>query len=160
MKKILRQFILTMFCLMLVCTAISVSAEVPVTVTILHTNDIHGRVETGNGMGLPKMAALIKRIKTENPQTLLLDAGDAIHGTNFANLMKGESMIKLMNAMGYTAMAPGNHDFNYGYQRLVALADQVANFPILCANIKKDGEFLFKPYIIKEVGGKKLPSSA
>ena len=156
MKKILYPLILTMFCLILVFSVISVTAEAPVTITILHTNDIHGRAEAGDGMGLPKMAALVKRIKTENPRTLLLDAGDAIHGKTFTNLAKGESMIKLMNAMGYAAMTPGNHDFNYGYQRLVTLDDQVADFPILCANIKKDGEFLFTPYITKEVGGKQI----
>ncbi|HEY8343923.1 MAG TPA: 5'-nucleotidase C-terminal domain-containing protein [Bacillota bacterium] len=156
MKKFLYPLILAMCCLFLIFSVLSVTAEAPVTITILHTNDIHGRAETGEGMGLPKIAALVKQIKSENPRTLLLDAGDTIHGKTFTNLTKGESMIKLMNAMGYTAMTPGNHDFNYGYQRLITLDAQIADFPILCANIKKDGKFLFSPYLITEVGGKKI----
>lgn len=157
MKRTLRKFSLLTLFLMIFLSVLTVNASSnPVTITILHTNDMHSRIDEGDGMGLPKLSTLVKDIKAKNPNLLLLDAGDTIHGKTFANLVKGESIIKLMNTIGYDAMVPGNHDFNYGYSRLIELAEQTANFPIICANIKNDGEFLFQPYIIKEIGGKKI----
>ncbi len=129
------------------------------TITILHTNDSHSKVKEGQyeGMGFAKMATLIKQYEAENENTLLLDAGDTFHGSPFATLSKGESIAELFNALGYDALAAGNHDFNYGYERLLELADMV-NFPILSANVryKADDSLLLNPYIIKEVDGVKL----
>ncbi|MCP1160552.1 MULTISPECIES: bifunctional metallophosphatase/5'-nucleotidase [Bacillus] len=127
-------------------------------ITILHTNDSHGRaVESDNdGMGFAKISTLVKKFESENPNTLLLDAGDTFHGTNFATLNKGDSIAEIMNKVGYDGMAAGNHDFNYGYQRLLELEKKVV-FPVLSANVKKqDGTRLLKPYEIKEVDGIKL----
>ncbi|UTE77361.1 5'-nucleotidase C-terminal domain-containing protein [Rossellomorea sp. KS-H15a] len=139
----------------------SASAEEPTTktITILHTNDSHSKVKEGTyeGMGFAKMATLIKQYEAENENTLLLDAGDTFHGTPFATLSKGESIAELFNALGYDALAAGNHDFNYGYARLLELAEMV-NFPIMSANVryKADDKLLLNPYIIKEVDGVKL----
>ncbi|WP_207952230.1 choice-of-anchor I family protein [Paenibacillus turpanensis] len=127
-------------------------------ITILHTNDSHGRAEesSNDGMGFAKLGTLARYYEENNPNTLLLDAGDTMHGTNFATLVKGESIAKVMNELGYDAMAAGNHDFNYGYQRLLEL-DQITKFPILSANVRKeDGERLLTPYVIEEVDGLKL----
>lgn len=127
-------------------------------ITILHTNDSHGRaIESDNdGMGFAKISTLVKQFEKENPNTLLLDAGDTFHGTTFATLSKGDSIAQVMNQVGYDGMAAGNHDFNYGYQRLLELAN-IVNFPVLSANVRKqDDELLLKPYEIKEVGGLKL----
>lgn len=129
------------------------------TITILHTNDSHSKVKEGpyEGMGFAKMATLIKQYETANENTLLLDAGDTFHGTPFATLSKGESIAELFNALGYDGLAAGNHDFNYGYARLLELAELV-NFPIMSANVryKADDKLLLNPYIIKEVDGVKL----
>ncbi|MBP2242271.1 2',3'-cyclic-nucleotide 2'-phosphodiesterase (5'-nucleotidase family) [Cytobacillus eiseniae] len=125
-------------------------------ITILHTNDSHGRVEEGDGMGFAKISALVKQFESENPNTLLLDAGDTFHGTTFATVSKGESIVEVMNSVGYDGMAAGNHDFNYGYERLLELEKQ-ADFPVLSANVRQeDGTNLLKPYEIKEVDGIKL----
>lgn len=126
-------------------------------IVILHTNDTHARVlESDNdGMGFAKLAEKVKAIKEENPNVLLLDAGDILHGLPFATISKGESIVKIMNAIKYDAMAPGNHDFNYGYERLVELKE-LMDFPMISANVYKDGKPLFTPYIIKEVGGVKI----
>jgi len=124
---------------------------------IAHTNDIHGRVEEGkyDGMGLAKVKTKIDELKAER-DVLVLDAGDTIHGQTIVQLSKGESMIKIMNAIGYDAMAAGNHDFNYGQERLVEL-DGIADFPILSANVYKDnGDRLLSPYKIKEIEGNKV----
>ncbi|MCM3174439.1 5'-nucleotidase C-terminal domain-containing protein [Paenibacillus sp. MER 99-2] len=126
-------------------------------ITILHTNDTHARaVESSPAMGFAKVAGIADKYRSENPNTLLLDAGDAVHGTTFATLVNGESIVKVMNEMGYQAIVPGNHEFNYGSDRLVELADMM-NFPMLSANVKKkDGTRLFEPYLIKEVDGVKI----
>lgn len=125
--------------------------------TIVHTNDIHSRVKGDDKViGIPKLATKIKELKKENPNVLVLDAGDTIHGLPIITVSRGEAMIKLMNEVGYDAMVPGNHDFNYGYKRLVELKD-MADFPVLAANvIKEDGKKDFEEYIIKEVDGVKI----
>ncbi|RDU37564.1 multifunctional 2',3'-cyclic-nucleotide 2'-phosphodiesterase/5'-nucleotidase/3'-nucleotidase [Neobacillus piezotolerans] len=128
-------------------------------ITILHTNDSHGRVEesSADGMGFAKISTLVKQYEAQNPNTLLLDAGDTFHGTTFATLEKGESIAKVLNAVGYDGMAAGNHDFNYGYQTLLELTKKV-NFPVLSANVRKksDNSQILQPYEIKEVDGIKV----
>ncbi|WP_025640675.1 5'-nucleotidase C-terminal domain-containing protein [Schnuerera ultunensis] len=128
-----------------------------VKLTIVHTNDIHSRVTTGdNEIGFPRLATKVKELKEENPNVLVLDAGDTIHGLPIITVSRGEAMIRLMNEIGYDAMTPGNHDFNYGYDRLVEL-NEMAGFPILAANvIKDDGTKDLEEYTIKEVDGLKI----
>lgn len=126
--------------------------------TIVHTNDTHSRIEEGKyaGMGFAKIATKVKEIRENNANVLVLDAGDTFHGQTIATIVKGESVVKVMNTIGYDAMAPGNHDFNYGQERLVELAN-MTDFPILAANVvKEDGTTLVNPYIIKEVGSLKV----
>lgn len=126
---------------------------------IIHTNDMHGRVEYGkyDGMGFDRVAAIVNKFRAENDNVLLLDAGDVTHGMPVSTLTEGKIVVDVMNAMAYDAMVPGNHDFNYGSERLVEL-DGIANFPILAANVKvkETGEDLLTPYIIKEIGGLKV----
>lgn len=139
--------------------ALAATGDIPenaIRITIVHTNDTHARVKEGDGMGLAKISSLVQEMKQENPNTLVLDAGDTLHGQTIATLNEGESIVELMNTLGYDAMVPGNHDFNYGYERLVALSGKT-NFPIIAANvIKEDGSHLFTPYVIKEIGGIKV----
>lgn len=126
-------------------------------IIIVHTNDSHARVfeDQYEGMGFAKIAAKVNLLKEENPNTILADAGDTLHGLPIATISEGESIVKLLNAMGYDVMVPGNHDFNYGVERLVELSEMM-DFPLITANIQKDGRPLFEPYIIKEVDGIKL----
>lgn len=128
-------------------------------ITILHTNDSHSRVFEGayDGMGFAKLSTLIKQHEAENKNTIILDAGDTFHGQTFATLEQGESIVKIMNEIGYDAMAAGNHDFNYGYERLLELAEMTV-FPVISANIiyEDTGELVLPPYVIKEVDGIKL----
>lgn len=125
------------------------------TLVLLHTNDMHGRVFEGqyDGMGLPKIATYANEYREMYDNVLLLDAGDALHGLPIATLVEGESMIELMNLMGYNAMTAGNHDFNYGQERLQEL-DEMADFPILAANVyKEDGTRLLDAYVLFEYDG-------
>ncbi|MEK5547724.1 5'-nucleotidase C-terminal domain-containing protein [Paenibacillus sp. FSL L8-0689] len=126
-------------------------------ITILHTNDTHAHVVANDKeMGFAKLAGIIDQYRASNPNTLLLDDGDTVHGTTFATLVNGESIVKVINKLRYDAMVPGNHEFNYGWKHLVELSKEI-QFPVLSANIKQtDGTRLFKPYVIKEVDGVKI----
>ncbi|MFK4472445.1 5'-nucleotidase/UDP-sugar diphosphatase [Paenibacillus sp. RC73] len=126
-------------------------------ITILHTNDTHSHVVANDKeMGFAKLAGIIDQYRASNPNTLLLDDGDTVHGTTFATLVNGESIVKVVNKLGYDAMVPGNHEFNYGWKHLVELSKEI-QFPVLSANIKQtDGTRLFQPYVIKEVDGVKI----
>ncbi|MDQ0208467.1 5'-nucleotidase C-terminal domain-containing protein [Alkalicoccobacillus murimartini] len=122
-------------------------------IRILHTNDSHGRAFEGefDGMGFAKLATLIEENRGEH--SLLLDAGDTFHGTTFASLEQGETIVQALNLLEYDALVPGNHDFNYGLERLKELSD-TAEFPVIGANVLDDaGETMFDPYVIEEVDG-------
>ncbi|MBY7663359.1 LPXTG cell wall anchor domain-containing protein [Staphylococcus agnetis] len=118
--------------------------------TILHTNDIHGRLveEEGRVIGMAKT----KTIKDQHQPDLMLDAGDAFQGLPLSNQSKGEEMAKAMNAVGYDAMVAGNHEFDFGYDQLKKL-ESMLNFPILSSNVYKDGKLAFKPSTIIEKNG-------
>ncbi|MDC7234112.1 MAG: bifunctional UDP-sugar hydrolase/5'-nucleotidase [Spirochaetales bacterium] len=126
------------------------------TLVVAHTNDTHGRILEGkyDGMGFAKISTEVSRLKSENPNVLLLDAGDTFHGTTLVTLSEGEAAVKVLNAMGYDAMAPGNHDFNYGKERLLELT-AMCDFPVVCANVIDDatGETILPPYTILDVNG-------
>lgn len=112
-----------------------------VKITILHTNDVHSRIEPFpmdggpyQGMdGVARRAALIRKIRAEEKNVLLLDAGDIFQGTPYFNYFGGELEMKLMSDMGYDAATMGNHDFDNGLEGFVRQLPK-ANFPILMAN--------------------------
>lgn len=109
--------------------------------TILHTNDVHSRIDPfpandpkyPNMGGVARRAALIKKIRREEKNVLLLDAGDIFQGTPYFNLYGGELEFKLMSEMGYDASTLGNHDFDNGIDGLVKQMPNM-NFPFLNAN--------------------------
>ena len=110
-------------------------------ITILHTNDTHSRIKpfpksAGDLAGLggyARRAALIKQIRKNQPDVLLLDAGDVFQGTPYFNFYKGELELELMSNMDYDAAAIGNHEFDNGVQGFADVAPK-ANFPFLCSN--------------------------
>ena len=125
---------------------------------ILHTNDIHGRIEIDEEqgqMGFPYIASVVEDYRNNYDNVLVLDAGDTIHGQSLTNVFKGESSIKVMNKIGYDVMSPGNHDFNFGYTRLLEL-EEIMEFDYISTNVVKDGEPILRPYTIKEVGDYKI----
>lgn len=129
-------------------------------ITIVHTNDSHGRLKAGSsdGMGFARISTKINDLRSimGEDNVLVIDAGDTLHGQPIATISKGESVTKILNAIGYDVMVPGNHDFNYGQDRLIELS-KMLDFPLISANItKSDGSTLLNPYIIKEVNGIKV----
>ena len=126
-------------------------------IVIAHTNDVHGRVNDDSWAGSIGMASIkniMDALRDQHANTFLVDAGDIFHGTTFATLEEGESMVEVMNQVGYDLMVPGNHDFNYGQDRLLELAE-MANFPLITANVQyaaDDTDFM-NPYYIQDFDG-------
>ena len=95
-------------------------------ITILHTNDVHSHVEpfgpndgdNANKGGVARRATLIENVRSENPNTLLLDAGDIFQGTPYFNFFGGEVEFKLMSMLKYDVATIGNHDFDNGIEGL------------------------------------------
>ena len=127
-----------------------------------HTNDVHGRImpEEDGSMGYAKLATLLKQARALTDDILLLDGGDTLHGTNLANMFEGQTVLEIMDMLGYDAMVPGNHDFNYGAERLeeaAAWAEDNASLRILNANITDaSGALVFQPYQIYDYNGFKV----
>lgn len=131
-------------------------------ITILHTNDTHSQIDplpandpnAGKG-GVARRATIVKRIRKENPNTLLVDAGDVLQGTPYFNFYKGEVEYKAMSAIGYDVGTLGNHEFDNGLEALAA-ALKFANFDIVSANYDVKGTVLesrIKPYVVKTIAG-------
>ena len=135
-------------------------------ITILHTNDTHSQIDpilendkmyAGRG-GVARRATLVKRVRKDNPNTLLIDAGDVLQGTPYFNYYKGEVEYKAMSMIGYDAGTIGNHEFDNGVESL-AKALQFANFDIVSSNYDVRGSALekrIKTHVVKEVGGVRI----
>ncbi|ONI38436.1 hypothetical protein AN640_02525 [Candidatus Epulonipiscium fishelsonii] len=128
---------------------------------IVHTNDTHGRIVSGDydGMGLSRVSTIINEAETTygEENVLILDAGDTLHGQPIVSVSEGKSITSILNIMGYDAMVPGNHDFNYGTERLIEL-DEMLDLEMIAANVTDNitDEPILNPYIIEEVGGQKV----
>ena len=124
-------------------------------VKIVHTNDIHARVEEDDYnqvIGMDRLSGITQAFTEGADGSLMLDSGDTFHGQPIATLVKGESVAKLMKACGYDAMTTGNHDWSYGKDRLKELGG-IANVKILSGNIKNaDGTSFFDTdALVKEI---------
>ena len=115
------------------------------TVTVMHTNDIHGSYkysynESKDAVGFDGLAVLYSA--QSNAPDFLLDAGDTFHGQSFATMSEGKSIAELMDtfyADGYDATTPGNHDWSYGADKLRTMTGYSTTsspFAMLCANAK------------------------
>ena len=138
------------------------------TLTIVHTSDTHSCIEPisphdikpdqADKGGYIRRVSLIKELRQEHPDLLLLDCGDFSQGSVYYSLFKGSAEVELMNLMGYDACTIGNHEFDYGMDNMARLF-RMAQFPIVCANYDFTGtpcEGLVKPYIVKERAGKRI----
>ena len=139
----------------------------PATLTVLHTSDLHGHVDPGDnprmhdfGEGLARVATAVRAVRAEGRAVLLLDSGDTIEGSPVEALVfsgaipdRGDPIVRAMNLVRYDAMAVGNHEFNFGLERLEK-SRREARFPWLSANtVGEDGKPAFPPYLVKVVAG-------
>lgn len=92
-------------------------------IILLYTNDVHCGVE--DNLGYAKVSQYKKDLMEINPNVILVDAGDSIQGAPIGKLSEGESIINIMNAVGYDFAIPGNHEFDYGMHRFLELVPQL-----------------------------------
>lgn len=124
-------------------------------VRVVHTNDIHARIEEDDYnqvIGMDRLRGIINSFTEGSDGSLVLDSGDTFHGQSIATLVRGESVAKLLKACGYDAMTPGNHDWSYGKDRLKELGE-IADVNILAGNIvNEDGTpFFEQDTFVKEI---------
>lgn len=161
MKKL---YFLLFFCL----TASVLTAQNVKEILLLHTNDMHSRIEPfhenyadtllAGKAGMLRRANFIAQQRKEHPELLLFDSGDFCQGTPYFNMYKGDVEVKLMNAMKYDACTIGNHEFDFGLENMARLF-KMANFPVVCANYDVTGtvlEGLVKEYIVLERNGLRI----
>ena len=110
-----------------------------VKISILHTNDIHSHIDPfksgrnkGHG-GLIQLGSLVKKLRSEEKNILLVDSGDIFQGTPYFNKFGGELEFKLMSKIGYDCATMGNHDFDNGLEGFEEKL-KFANFPFVCSN--------------------------
>lgn len=171
MNNFSRRFFLSCCALLLLAAALPVWPDDTarrVHITLLGTTDLHGNIfpidyytHQPANRGLAKIATLVRQARSEQNNVLLLDSGDTIQGTPLAyyfarkDTSKTNPTIAAMNALGYEAMAVGNHEFNFGLEALWKAKGE-AKFPWLAANVRqtyKSGVKHIEPYIIKNVSG-------
>ena len=129
------------------------SAEKNGDIYILFTSDVHCGVE--QGFGYAGLQQVRDTLDSKGYETILVDDGDSIQGEAIGTLSKGETMIDLMNDVGYDVAIPGNHEFDYGTDRFLELVKK-ANFPYISCNFSHNGELVLEPYVIKEAAGRKI----
>nr|WP_279289006.1 5'-nucleotidase C-terminal domain-containing protein [Anaerosolibacter carboniphilus] len=151
---------------MAIPSSTSYAAGEQVKITVLATSDMHGRIypwdyaidSATDNTGFAKAYSVVKEVRAENPNTILIDNGDTIQD-NMASLFNNEEihpMIQAMNMMDYDAWTLGNHEFNFGLD-VLGRAIKGSEAPILAANIyKADGTRFVNPYMIKEIQGVKV----
>ena len=107
------------------------------TLVVLHTNDFHGYIspDGDRAAGLARIATYFNRERARRSKVLTLDAGDCVSGTPVSTLFQGRPIFTVMTAVGYDAVALGNHEFDYGWREILAYRD-IADFPLLSANAR------------------------
>ena len=117
---------------------------------IIHSNDVHGAID-----GYAYMAKCAQYVRDLGGEVILADAGDFSQGAPYVSLSQGHTAIEMMNAVEYDIATLGNHEFDFGYDKLMEnLKD--ANFPVISANVYKDGKLILPATAILERGGLKI----
>jgi 5'-nucleotidase len=131
---------------------VQANSEEPVAV-IYHTGDTSGALVASDiTIGAEVVSAIFHETREEIPATFLLDTGDSLQGNFFVNTTQGENAVGIMNAAGYDAMTLGNHEFDYGFDRLLELAD-MADFPFLTQRFVSSAAPPLTSHVIIERGG-------
>lgn len=127
-------------------------------VVILHTNDVHCGFEADDStFGAADLAAYKARLESEGYDVILADAGDFVQGGVIGTLSNGEYPMQIMNELGYDVAIPGNHEFDFGMDNFLKLANE-AEFPYISVNFTdlRTNEKPFSAYKIIEAGGLKI----
>lgn len=141
-------------------TVLNMNAETPL--VLLHTNDTHSQLEpyksddkyNPNMAGIVRRAALIKAVRSKEPNVLVVDAGDFVQGTPYFNLFHGDAEMSLMNKLGLDAITLGNHEFDNGIPFLTKMLKK-AKFKVISSNYDVSATPLKKfvrPWLIVKKG--------
>ena len=122
-------------------------------IVILFTSDVHCGID--QGFGYAGLAAVRDYLESQGNAVILVDDGDSIQGEPIGTMTKGEAIIDLMNAVGYSVAIPGNHEFDYGMDQFLSLAKK-AKFDYISCNFNHEEELVFEPYVIRELDGVKV----
>ena len=127
-------------------------------IVILYTNDVHTYID--GALSYDVIAGLKTQLEEVYGNVLLVDAGDAVQGTAFGSMDKGETIVKLMNAAGYDLATLGNHEFDYGMDGAMNVINW-AEFPYVSCNFYHEENGVKKasvlvPYEVFEIGGRKI----
>jgi len=156
----LKRFRHLLLSLLLLCVVASASFANNGDIVILFTNDVHSHVDTN--IGYSGAAAMKQKLKAEGNNVLLVDSGDILQGDVLCTLSKGEIPVKLFDMADYDFFTLGNHEFDYGVERLSELLGmtktQCLNCNIIYKGTHKTPSFFsrIKPYAIKQIGGKNI----
>ena len=117
---------------------------------ILYTSDVHAAIDLGFGyVGLEQIRESLEALGND---VILVDDGDNIQGQLLATMTRGAAMTELMNEMGYSVAVPGNHEFDYGMEQFLSLAE-TAEFDYISCTFNHEGELVFAPYVLRELAG-------
>jgi 2',3'-cyclic-nucleotide 2'-phosphodiesterase/3'-nucleotidase len=165
MKRLLSCAVVVLLGRLLAAGTAFAAPPATVTLTVLHTSDLHGHVHPQDaladkdwGEGLARVAAAAREIRAEGHPTLLLDSGDTIEGAPeqaiafAASAAAPDPIIAAMNRVGYDAMAVGNHEFDFGRERLER-SRREARFPFLSGNVRDGDRPAFDSYKVLTAGG-------
>jgi 5'-nucleotidase len=150
--------------MMLLTISVAGAQDDTFSLTILHTNDVHGgygpydsgRDATTDG-GAARQMEVINQIRAEGGNIILLDGGDRFTGTLFHQQWQGADSARIMNAMGYDAMTVGNHEFDNGETVLESFVDSIG-FPLVTANVTFTGALAEKiqAFTTVEISGQQI----
>lgn len=166
MKKQRLIFLIAILFLQLACVNVIGQTTQPKIITILHTNDTHSRIEQlsksdkkyPNRAGYANRSAIIHKIRAQQPNVLLVDAGDFFQGTPYFNFYMGTLEVALMNKLGYKAVTLGNHEFDLGVDHLAKKLKK-AKFAVVNCNYdvsKTALRKIVKPWIVVTIAGVKI----
>ena len=146
--------------LVCLCALMMVPALQAEHLVIIAVNDTHSQIDpASDGLGgVARRRAIYDQLRAQNPNTALIHAGDAVQGTLFFSLYRGEVEYALMDTLGYDAIILGNHEFDNGMEELAEHYREVDAAKI-CANYEFSAtplEGLFQPYWVKAVGDKRV----
>lgn len=149
MKKISKTIsLLLIFALMLTAVSVTAYAQENETV-ILYTNDVHCAIDD-----YPVLAAYRAELIAQGKDVIVVDAGDAIQGEVIGSMTEGQAVVDIMNAVGYDYAVPGNHEFDYGMDVFLDLAQNKAQYEYISSNFYylTSVSSVFAPYAIEDFG--------
>ena len=155
MKRMNRKLLCMLLVTLMLVTAIggAAFADGEKDIVILFTSDIHCGVD--QGFGYAGLEGVRDYLVAQGNDVILVDDGDNIQGEPIGTMTKGQALVDLMGQMGYSIAIPGNHEFDYGMDRFLALAEK-AKFDYISCNFNREGELVFQPYVIRDLGGAKV----